>query len=191
MSTAAPATGRSNDILWAALGVLGVAVITYLYVAPQMTALKEARATTQAREQDTQDVRAQAASVAQLTQQLNSQPDALAQLALAAPVGAAADQLLVALQSIATESGVVLLSVQPTSATSELSSSVVTLRGSYTGVHLFFELIQKNIRPLAASNVAITSTADSEGVALLNVSLTISPAQVVPTPTTATSEVQP
>ena len=194
MSTAVPSTGRSNDVLWAALGFLGVVVLSYLYVGPRMSELKDARAVTRAREKDNQDIQTQMTNVAQITQQLNSQPEALGQLALAAPVGAAPDQLLVALQSIASESGVVLLSVQPNvaNAVQSQTSSVVTLRGSYTGVHLFFELLQKNIRPLSATNVAIASAVDTEGASLLNVSLTVLPAQVVSaTPTTTLNQVQP
>lgn len=174
--TAAPT--RTNDVLWAAIGLIGLVAITYLYTAPQMAALKEARAATQAREGDNQDVQGQIAQVAQISQQLAAQEAALTQLSLAAPVGAATDQLLVALQAIASESGVILVSVQPSGADTAQASAAVSLRGSYTGVHLFFELLQKNIRPLPATNVSIVSTPDASGVVLLNVGLTISAAQV-------------
>lgn len=186
----AATSGRSNDALWAVLGLAGLVAITYLYTAPQMQALKDARAASLARQQDNQDIQAQIAQVGQLGQQLESQQAALTQLGLAAPVGAATDQLLVALQAIASESGVILLSVQPTGADAAQASAVVTLRGSYTGVHLFFELLEKNIRPLPATNVSIASAADATGIALLNVSATISAAQVVGA-ASKTQEVQP
>ena len=59
----AATSGRSNDALWAVLGLAGLVAITYLYTAPQMQALKDARAASLARQQDNQDIQAQIAQV--------------------------------------------------------------------------------------------------------------------------------
>lgn len=190
MSTASkPAfAGRSNDILWAAVGILGVLAMGYFYVAPQMTELKTARATTQAREKDAAALETQITQVNQIAQQLNSQQSALQQLALAAPSSSAYDQLLIALQAIASESGVVLSTVQPASGNTTAGQQVnvtISLKGSYGGMHLFLENTAKNIRPLTITNLSLTSAADVTGASLLNATLIVTAAQaIVPKATT-------
>lgn len=192
MSTSSQDTsGRTNDILWATVGILGVLGMSYFYVAPQMTALKEARAITQAKEQDSATLQAQITQVDQTAKQLNAQPESLKQLALAAPSSTAYDQLLVALQAIASESGVILSSIHPTSGVAttgatQQATATLAIKGSYSGVHLFLETVAKNIRPLTITNLALTSAVDAKGVSLLNATLIVTAAQAI-APTTATA----
>jgi len=186
-------TGRTNDILWATVGILGVLGMSYFYVAPRMTELKEARAVTQAKEQDSVALEAQIVQVDQTAKQLNARTDVLKQLALAAPSSMAYDQLLVALQAITSESGVIMSSVHPTSGATgatQQATATLAIKGSYTGVHLFLETVAKNIRPLTITNLALTSAVDAKGVSLLNATLTVTAAQAIVTTkaeTTATT----
>lgn len=183
MSTPAPQpAGRSNDILWAAVGLLGVAAMGYFYVLPSVTSLKDARATVKAKEQDNQEVQDQITQVTRIGAQLASQQTALQQLGLAVPSGAAFDQLLIALSAIASSSGVELSSVQPVAVTAsgaatQGASATISLKGSYSGVHLFLENLAKNIRPVTIANLAIASSADEKNVSLLTVTMTLTAAQ--------------
>jgi Tfp pilus assembly protein PilO len=183
MSTAnAATTSRTNDILWATIGILGVIGMGYFYVAPRIASLKESRAITQAKDDDIKELTAQIAQVKQTAKELNSQPDALKQLSLAAPNSTAYDQLLVALQAIATESGVVLTSVQPTSSTAgaaKLAIATVGIKGSYTYVHRFFEVIATNIRPMSISNLALSNAVDVNGVSTVSATLIVTAAQAI------------
>lgn len=184
MSTSTPPASRSNDILWAAVAILGVLAIGYFYVGPKITELKEARAVTLAKERDAQTIEAEIIKVNQIAQQLTAQTDTLKQLDLAAPTAAAYDQLLVALQALASESGVTLSSIQPTTAANTVGavqqvSATVGLKGSYSGVHLFLESVVKNIRPITITNLALTNATDAKGASLLNATLLVSAAQVV------------
>jgi Tfp pilus assembly protein PilO len=183
-------TGRTNDMLWATIGILGVLGMSYFYVAPRMATLKEARAITQAKEQDSVALQAQITQVDKTAKELNAQPEVLKQLALAVPSSTAYDQLLVALQAITSESGVILSSIHPTSGVAtgaaQQATATLAIKGSYSGVHLFLETIAKNIRPLKVTNLALTSAVDATGVSLLNATLIVTAAQAI-TPITATT----
>lgn len=180
MTTApAPATARTNTILWATVGVLGVAAMSYFYVAPQLDAWRVAQAKSQAKSADITLIQDQIAHVTTTASQLQQNQAGLDRLNIAVPDGAAFDQLLVSLEAIAEQAGVALKSIEPSpQETQQLATATLSIEGSFGGVKTFMTLIEQNARPLTVSNVSITSSAEAEGSALVNVTFTLSAAQV-------------
>jgi Tfp pilus assembly protein PilO len=186
--TGSVVSGRNNDLLWLAVGLIGVLGISYFYVAPQMSSLRQARAVTLAKADDIQKLQDEITKTNEIGLSLAGQKDALNQLALAAPATASFDQILVALQAIASQSGVILSSVQPVaSTTSQQATATIALKGTYDGVHLFLENLAKNIRPVSVTNMALVSATDNSGASLLNATLTITAAQAQTIAPAATS----
>ncbi len=193
MSTdAQPASARSNDILWTAVGLLGVAAMGYFYVAPAIAKLKESRAAAQAKQNDVTAMTDQIAQIDQIGQQLAAQTESLKLLNLAVPATPAFDQLLMALAAMASQSGVELSTVTPAVGSTGAStpSASVSVKGTYTGIHLFLENAAKNIRPLTITNLGLAAaTVEGQATPLITATMTMTAAQaVLPTDPAATPE---
>ncbi|MBI4032327.1 type 4a pilus biogenesis protein PilO [Candidatus Berkelbacteria bacterium] len=171
---------KQNGMLWALLGILGVIAVGYFYTMPQIAKLKAVRTTAAARAADVLALEAQRQEILALNQQLDDRAGDLARLALAVPGAANMEELLVSLETIASTSGVVLASVQPVAnAGAKGSEASVTLRGSYSGVKLFLELLAKNLRPVKVTELTLAGSSDVAGASLVDVTLTLVAADAV------------
>lgn len=163
---------KSNATLWLLIGILGVGAIGYFYVAPQVRALKDIRLSGAALAADKLAYEVQISQIAALDTRLTVQETALDQLSLAVPDQPAVDELIVALQAIASKSGIVLSSIQPAAEGSTAGVSVlIAARGSYSGLHLFLEELGKNQRPIKVTELALNAASDVTGASLVNASM--------------------
>lgn len=173
--------GKDNGSLWILLGILGVIAAGYFYTWPQLTELKSVRTTAAARTADLEAIQAQQQEISVLAQQLASRAADLDRLTLAVPSTSRNEELLVSLEHMASTSGVVLSTVQPTATAASSGSEVtVTLRGSYSGVAAFIELLDKNLRPVKIVDLSLTGSSDVVGASLVDATMTVVAADATP-----------
>ena len=180
MSAETPLQQKGNAMLWGVLGLLGAFVVGYFYVLPSVRELKTTRLAASALAADAQSLQTTINLVTATDQSLGEHQAAIDRLALAVPDHPAFDELLVSLSAIASASGVVVPTMQPLTAASGESGAGVslTVRGSYSGIHLFLELVSQNLRPLKVTQLTLSSTSDVTGASLISASLSLVAARV-------------
>lgn len=171
MSARTQLATKSNATLWLLLGVLGVVAVTYAYTGPSIAKLKEVRLTALARAADTQELQARISQIVALEQQLKLREDKLKELDVAVPADPSIDEFVRSLEAMASASGVLLTSIQPAQAESSVASVSVSLRGSYSGIHLFLQRLATSRRPVAVRSLALSTAADAGGTSLLSATM--------------------
>ena len=165
-------SARSNATLWLLLGVLGAAAVTYLYTGPKIAELKDVRVTALAKAADTEALQDRVTQIVALDQQLALREASLRDLDVAVPVQAGVDEFIRSLEAMASSSGVLITGIQPVQAEGASAATVsATLRGSYSGIHLFLQHVAGSRRPVLVRNLALTATADADGTSLLSATL--------------------
>ncbi len=171
MADVAPST-RSNTLLWALLGLLGVGAVVYFYVAPQRSAVLAVRADSLAAAEDIDALQERVSTIVALGTTLEGRAADLKRLDLAVPQTDGSEDLLVALSDSAERSGVVVTAVAPAVSTSAGGHAVtVTVRGSYGGVRLFVGTLTDLVRPIAIDSLTFSATAELAGGSLMNATL--------------------
>lgn len=182
---------KTNGMLWALLGLVVTFALGYFYVLPQVSTLRETRLATEALAADVTGLQAAMSEVQALDQSVAQRSAIVDQLNLAVPSSAAVDELIVSLETIASSAGVVLPTVQPaTSTDGSVVPLTVTVRGSYSGVRLFLELLEQNLRPIRVTTLTMSTTSDVSGASLVTTTLTLEAARV-PTATAAKADEAP
>lgn len=169
---------RSNGVLWGLLGALGVIGLGYFYVAPQVDTLRDTRLAAAALAADKQSYEIRINEVLALDERLDAAQSSLDQLDLAIPPDAAIDELLVSLDAMAAKSGIVLATIQPATVEGVENGVTVSLtaRGSYSGLKLFLETLQTNLRPLSVTSLAVSAASDVSGASLITASMELTAA---------------
>ncbi len=167
-----PLQPRTNALLWVLLGVVGVLGTGYVYTLPQIEALREIRLSSAALAADKQAYELQISQLTALDERLEQHQPALDQLSLAVPDQPAVDELLVSLGAVASRSGIVLATIQPSSeVTPEGVTVSLTAKGSYAGIHLFLDALGTNQRPIKVTEVGLAAASDVAGASLVTASL--------------------
>lgn len=170
---------KSNATLWLLLGIVGAVAAGYFYVAPEVSELRQLRLNSQALAADRQAYELQISQVTALDTRLDAQQSVLDQLAVAIPARPAVDELIVALQAMASQSGIILSTIQPAAeSSSDGVSATISARGSYSGLHLFLEELAKNQRPIKVTELALSAASDVTGASLVNASIQLVAATV-------------
>lgn len=183
-----PLQPRTNATLWLLLGVAGALGTWQLYTAPQLQGLRQIRLSTAALAADKQAYELRLAEVAALDRRLVAQQPVLDQLALAVPDKPAVDELLVSLGAMASSSGIVLGTVQPSEQGTEEGITVsLTARGSYAGIRLFLEALDSNLRPIKVTELGLAAASNVDGASLVNATVQL----VAATAPTSTDPLRP
>lgn len=169
---------KRNDFLWMVLGIILVTAVGYFYTYPQIIAWQNALIAAEARRLDAQEAQNKVSTVEQKKAEIAQNQDIVNELNLVAPGNQAEDDFVATLESIAENTGLTVNFFQPNFNSEHLEVSI-NANGSFLGIGLFLQDIQKNLRPVKISELRITNVSSVPGASLLNATMKITAATAV------------
>lgn len=169
---------KRNDFLWMVLGIIIVTAIGYFYTYPQIINWQSAIIAAEARRLDAQEAQAKVATVEQKKAEIAQNKATVDELNLVAPETQAEDDFVATLESIAENTGLTVNFFQPNFNSEHLEVSI-NANGSFLGIGLFLQDIQKNLRPVKISELRITNVSSVPGASLLNATMKITAATAI------------
>lgn len=150
-------------------------VAWFLWLNPMALDIKQADSQLATLDGQKESLAARLALIDATSRDLANNPDAARLLNLAAPTTGGMENLLVSFDTMATASGINLVSLQPASASDQPTQLTLTVSvsGSFTGIQAFVAAIERNIRPLAIQMLSLSSAASATGDPILAASFTL------------------
>lgn len=155
-------TDRTSMIVLVSVIIIGA--VAYFLINPAISQIRSLNIKLSARGEEISQMEAKLATLNSLETQFNQVQDQVKKLGLAAPSNDQIAEILVQLETIASDSGLTLASVQPIKESNQAAVSVnANLQGNYSGLIDFIKASEKNIRPINIKSINLASATEGEG----------------------------
>jgi len=149
--------------------VIAIAGVGYFVINPGITGLKDASIKLDAKTKEAADLSDKITTLNSLQSQFTQATDTVKKLGLAIPSTDQMPEIMVQIETMASESGLRVNSIQPAKVTAAgeqtAQSSVpvtVSLQGDYPGLYAFLTKMEKDIRPMNIKSINIASATKEE-----------------------------
>ena len=172
---------KSSSAMFITLAcVIVIGGVGYFVINPGISGLKDASVKLDAKAKEVTELNDKITTLKSLQSQFTQASDTVEKLQLAIPSTDQMPEIMVQIETMASESGLRVNSIQPAKETTagnvaESKASVpvtVSLQGDYPGLYTFLTKMEKDIRPMNVKSINI-ATATKEETSVVNFTLNL------------------
>lgn len=155
------------------LSILVILALGYFVILPMMSSLKEFNLKIAAKDQENSEMGQKISDLNSLKTEFNNAKQDVELLGLALPSSDQVPEILVQLETIANKSGMIISNLQPGKSSSLGTAFNLTTQGNFSALDLFVNSLEKNLRPIQIKSMNLSSSTNSTGGSILNVTFSL------------------